>query len=156
MNDMTIKNNHIAFIYKHKEGTEGSFYLEEGQTNILPERIGFSRSGFFAIKNTGRARTENKVGQIYGQFKKNESSPYKQVPKATILSSIWEARTFPEFFGYGDIGFTSSNGKIKPGKDLFIISSIEAGLLEIHLFMGLVDHREECFAYLSKLKKMGL
>lgn len=155
MNESTIKENHIAFRYKHKEDTESSFYLLEGKADILPARISFSRSGFIEITYKGRARTENKIGQINGQFKKIESSPYKQFKPFNIFSSIWEAKGFPEFFGYGDIGFTSSNGRIKASKDLFIISSIDSGLLEIHLFIGLADIKEECFEYLLKHKRNG-
>jgi hypothetical protein len=53
------------------------------------------------------------------------------------------------FIGYGDIGITSPEGKIKSNKDLFIIYSSCKGIIEIHLFKGLVEFKDSIFSYLK-------
>ena len=152
MNEYTLQKNHIEFKYERKEGTESSYYLKEGESNILPERLSFTRSGFTEITYKGRARTENKIGQIGGQFKKNDHSPYKKFQPYRIFSSVWEAKGFPEFLGYGDIGFSNSKGKTQTSQDLFIISLSESDSLEIHLFKGLIQMKEEALSYIAKKK----
>jgi hypothetical protein len=107
---------------------------------------------FFELNKKGRALSESKVGQILGCFKKNEVSTYKQNKPYEVYSSVWQAKAYPEFLGYGDIGLSNEEGRIKASKDLFIIVKKEK-VLELHLFPSLVPYREEVLEYLKGLKK---
>jgi len=149
INEALLRKKHEVFTYELKPGTTSSFYILEGTRNILPERIGFSKDGFLPITQKGRAITEKKVGQIVGNFKLKEESPYKQFKPFALFSSIWEAKNYPMFIGYGDIGISNPEGKIRSNKDLFIIYSSCKGIIEIHLFKGLVEFKESILAYLK-------
>jgi hypothetical protein len=150
MNELLIRSKHEVYGYELKEGTSSSYYLTQGKRNVLPERISFSKDGFKPISQTGRAKTELKVGQIVGKFKKNEeSSCYKLYDPYEIYSSIWQAKDYPIFTGYGDIGISKESGRIASTKDLFIIYSPQKGTLEIHLFKGLVEFKEEALSFLK-------
>lgn len=153
MNEILISKKHEVFVYEQKEGTVSSFYLKEGQKNILPERIGFDSNCFLKLQNKGRALTEKKNGQITGGFKINESSPYKQNKPYKLFSTVWEAQGYPLFIGYGDIGFSNKEGRIQSSKDLFVIHNPCKEILEIHLFRSLVESKEEVLIYLDRYVK---
>lgn len=150
MNEQLIKAKHEPSLYELKEGTTSSYYLKEGKRNLLPERLTFSKEGFKVLKHTGRLMTEKKVGQLAGTFKVKEESCYKLYKPFSIFSSIFEAKDYPLFIGYGDIGL-SKEGPEKPErtKDLFILYSPGKGTLEVHLFKGLLEFKEPVLAYLK-------
>lgn len=157
MNEVLIAQKHEVFSYTQKEGTSSSYYLREGDRNILPERIGFTRDGFLKLQRKGRALTEKKMGQITGTFRRDETSPYKVNKPYRIFSSLWEAGDHSSFIGYGDIGISSKEGRIESGRDLFIAFRPCEGILEIHLFRDLVDWKEEVLSYLDRhIKEQAL
>ncbi len=151
MNKNLIRNKHEVFTYELKEGTKSSYYRVDGGP-LLPFRVSFSSQGFFELNKKGRAISENKVGQILGCFKKNEDSTYKQNKPFEVYSSVWQATDYPEFLGYGDIGLSNEEGRIKASKDLFILVKKDK-VLELHLFPSLVPYKEEVLEYLRGLKK---
>lgn len=153
MDELLISQMHEVFIYGLKEGTLSSYYLREGTRNILPERIGFTEDCFLQLQRKGRALTEKKKGQVSGTFKKDESSVYKQNKPFRLFSTVWEAQDCPVFVGYGDIGFSSKEGRIQSSNDLFIIYRPCKEILEIHLFRSQVERKDEVLKYLDRYIK---
>lgn len=157
MNELLIAKKHEIFVYRQKEGTLSSFYLQEGKVNILPERIGYSEDCFLKLQNKGRALSEKKKGQVTGTFRKDEASVYKQHKPFRLFSTIWEAQNYPVVVGYGDIGISNKEGKIESSKDLFIIYKPCKETLEIHLFRSLVESKAKVLEYLdSYIKEQAL
>lgn len=153
MNEVLITKKHEVFVYGLKEGTSSSYYLKEGERNILPERIGYSEDCFLKIQNKGRALNEKKKGQVTGTFRKDESSVYKQNKPFRLFSTVWEAQNCPEIIGYGDIGISNKQARIESSKDLFIIYKPCKDILEIHLFRSLVESKDEVLKYLDRYIK---
>lgn len=153
MNELLISKKHEVFVYRHKGGTISSYYLKEGKRNILPERIGYSEDGFLNLQNKGRAFSEKRKGQLTAIFRKNETSFYKQNKPFRLFSTVWEAQNCPAIIGYGDIGISNKEGRIKSSNDLFIIHKPCKEVLEIHLFRSLVDSKEEVIKYLERYIK---
>lgn len=153
MNNELLQKKHQVLMYELKPGTASSFYQKEGQRNLLPERLGFSKNGFVEIDKTGRTRVEKQVGQIVGNFKKNEVSPYKKHKPFSIFSTVWAFCQFPSFVGYGDIGLSNEAGNTVSTKDLFILYSPCTEKIEVHLFPGLVEFKEMAFQFLNDYLK---
>ena len=148
-----IAKKHEVFVYGQKEGTISSYYLKEGQKDILPQRISYADDCFLKLQNKGRALTEKKQGQITANFRKDESSIYKQSEPFRVFSTIWQATAFPSFIGYGDIGFSNKQGRIQSNLDLFILYKPSIDILEIHLFRGLLELKDEVLNYLDRYIK---
>lgn len=148
-----IAKKHEVFFYGLKEGTVSSYYLKEGERNILPERIGYAEDCFLKLQNKGRALTEKKKGQVTGTFRKDESSVYKLNKPFRLFSTVWEAHHYSLFIGYGDIGISNKEGRIQSSNDLFIIYKPCKDILQIHLFRSLVDCKEEVLKYLDRCIK---
>jgi len=153
MNELLISKKHEVFVYGQKEGTVSSYYLKEGEKNVLPERIGYAENCFLKLQNKGRALTEKKKGQVTGTFRKDEFSVYKQNKPFRLFSTVWEAQNCPDFVGYGDIGLSSKEGRIQSSNDLFIIYRPCKDILEIHLFRSLVESKEEVLKYMDRYVK---
>lgn len=153
MNELFIAKKHEVFVYGLREGTSSSFYLKEGERNILPERISYSNAGIRNIQNKGRALTEKRIGQVTATFINDENSFYKQYKPFRLISSVWEAHTYPLFQGYGDIGTSNKEGRIESCNDLFVICKPHNDILEIHLFRSLLDYKEEALGYLDRFIK---
>ena len=153
MNEVLIAKKHEVFVYGHKEDTKASYYLRDGQKNILPERISYDERGFFNIKSKGRALTEIKKGQVMGYFRKDEVSEYKKNKPFRIFSTVWQAINYPAFVGYGDIGVSNAQGNIESSNDLFILYKPCNDLIEIHLFRSLVESKDEVLKYLDRYIK---
>jgi hypothetical protein len=149
MNERFIKNCHTFLKYERKPETKGSYYLKEGNKDILPERISWGINAICKASN----RDSLKINEINGQYKKNESGAYKDLNKGKIHTSIWKAKEeYPEFYGYGII---DERFEIY---DLLIIYSenICTSSFVIHIFrgMGKPEYLETAFSYLRELKKM--
>ena len=129
MNESMMAKKHEVFVYGQKEGTVSSYYLREGDINILPQRICYTEDCFLKLQSKGRELTEQKRGQITATFRKDESSIYKQNKPYRIFSTVWEAYNHPEFIGYGDIGKTNKKGRIESCNDLFIVYKPYEGIL---------------------------
>ncbi|MEI6575760.1 MAG: hypothetical protein WCO63_06230 [Bacteroidota bacterium] len=154
MNAEFLKSKHLHFEYELKSGTSTSYYQIGGTRGILPSRIGITRNTFAIIRQTGRGHLEKLTGQVKSTFKKEETSIYKKCKPFWIHSSLYEIPDFPVFLGYGDIGFTSGNGKTEGTGDLLIIhSSDQFQTLTIHIFMGLLFHKDQVIPYLKNLLK---
>lgn len=145
---------HKVFTYRRKPDTKTAYLLEHGEANFFPNYISYDRKEFAAIANKGRARVEKKVADLKTTFRSKERSPYKVEKPYVFSSSIWQNPDFPLFVGYGDIGRTGFSGKTEPTKDLIIIyTSDNKEEVEIHLFAGLLESKEEVFNYLVEYVK---
>ncbi len=157
MKEYLISKKHEVFVYGQKEGTKSSYYLKEGEKSILPERIAFSGDCFLKLQNKGRALTEKRKGQVTGTFRKDETSVYKQNKPFRFFSTLWEATDYPFLVGYGDIGVSNVEGRIRSTNDLFILFKPCRDILEIHLFRSLVESKDEVLKYLGKhIKEQAL
>jgi hypothetical protein len=157
MNQSLITNKHEVFIYRLKEGTASSYYLKNGEKNILPERIGYSEDCFLKLQKKGRALTEKKKGQVTGTFRTDEVSSYKMNKPYRLFSTVWEAQICPEIIGYGDIGISNDKGRIESSNDLFILFKPCNDVLEIHLFRSLMESKNEVMKYFNRhIKEQAL
>lgn len=148
MNERFIESCYNSLKYEKKEGTKGSFLLIAGKKGILPERLSW---GIFA-KCKASSRDSEKVNEINGAYRKNESGAYKGLNGGKIHTSIWKGLPdYPEFYGYGIL---YERFQIY---DLLIIYSenLCASSMEIHIFrgMGKPEFMENAFRYLRNNKK---
>jgi len=147
MNARFIENCHLPLLYEKKEGTKGSFYQAGGKSGILPNRISW---GIFAQKKQSE-RDSLKKNEINGQYKRNEEGLYSGLNQGKIHSSVWDYKSFPEFYGYGILDERFSIF------DLLIIYSENQcnQSMEIHLFrgMGKPEFLESAFSYLRTYQK---
>lgn len=149
-----IKARHKVFCYRKKPDTKAAYLLEEGPSSLFPIYISLSTWELSPISQTGRARTEQKTGDLKTTFRLKEKSPYKLEKPYTFSTSIWKNPNFPVFLGYGDIGRTGYSGKTESTKDLLIFfTSDNLEEVHIHLFTGLVDYKNEAFKYLQNYIK---
>ena len=149
-----LKANHLQFLYELKENTSTSYYLTAGARGILPARIGVTRESFSSIHQTGRNHLEKLTGQIKATFKKSDESIYKKHKPFWLHTSIYEIQEFPVFAGYGDIGISNEAGKTEGTGDLLILhSSDEWHRIRIHIFRGMLFHKDQVFPYLYDLMK---
>ncbi len=142
MNDRFIEASHIPLTYVKKEGTKGSFYKTEGQSDILPSRLSL---GIFAQHKESQ-KDKLKKDEINGTYKKAEGGIYKNLNHGRIHSSIWTYEQYPEFYGYGIIDERHSL------YDLVVMYSGNncASSFDIHIFrgMGKPDFISQAFKYL--------
>jgi hypothetical protein len=97
---------------------------------------------------------EKLTGQVKATFKKSDESIYKKHKPGWIHTSLFEIQEFPVFAGYGDIGISNALGKTESTGDLLIIhSSDEWQRIRIHIFRGMLFHKDQIFPYLYKLLK---
>lgn len=148
MNERFIEQSHSSFTYEKKEGTKGSFYLNAGQKEILPERLSW---GIFAQKKASDKDLQ-KVNEINGQYRINEPGLYKGLNKGKIHTSIWKSISeYPEFYGYGIL---DERFEIF---DLLIVYSenVCSTSFEIHLFKGYgkPEYIKDAFSFLRTDKK---
>jgi hypothetical protein len=95
---------HLKFIYEQKQDALTSYYLQEGEKNILPARVSFTRFQFAEVCCGGDGKS---VGQFKATFKKSETSIYK-TEKGTLHSNIYNfGISSPEIIGTGDIKGTN-------------------------------------------------
>lgn len=147
MNTRFIESSHNPLLYEKKEGTKGSFYQAGGKSGILPKRISW---GIFAQRKPS-GKDLLKKNEINGQYKKNEAGLYSGLNQGKIHSSIWDNKSYPEFYGYGILDERFSVF------DLLIIYSENqcSQSMEIHIFrgMGKPEFLESAFNYLRTYVK---
>ena len=119
-------NRHHKLIYKRKADAPTSYYLQDGELNIFPARVCFTKSQFANVCG-GR---KSPVGQFKATFKKTESSIYCN-DKRTLHSNIYPVQNHTSaIFGTGDVRNTD---------DLLIFEDLTAGkwdIIVIHIFPG--------------------
>jgi hypothetical protein len=140
-----MTKSEVVMVYHRKPETKSS-YLKESGPNIFPDRIGFLPDGFTPIKRAGAALLYSKMGQVKADFKKTDISPYKplKAPKPYIHFTLFWVDGKKDF-GFANVGFQDESGRVLPTNDLVIARFLdpERSTLEIRLFGGLINHRDE-------------
>lgn len=160
MNTDFIAANLISkSVYVRKEGTNSSYYRNDGNT-LLPHRLSITRGDVTPVKKQGRNRTPS-VGQMIGTYKQWESSPLKQYKPYNLRSQIWQNINFPQFIGWGSIGISGADGKITSKDDtgdLLILYSDDVDWLtiRIYVFSGLAKETNptilnQVFTYVANI-----
>lgn len=147
---------HEAF-YKLKEGTETSFYWQEGST-ILPNRLSISIGAELShAQKKGRMLAEEIIGEVKGTFKKVEQSPLKQHPPFYIHSKIFRPELSPSVIGYAIIGISNEEGKISRDSEegLAAICNAGDGVLHIYFCAGITNpaEKEILLAFIDQKEK---
>lgn len=140
--------NSIRLLYEKKPDTKASYYLKEGPSGILPNRLSIG-GNLTPVRMT--EKTRKAIAQIKGSYRKNEPGTYKHYNHGEITSSIFSKTEFPDFFGYAII---DERFRIF---DLWIIRTSDAGeSFELNLFKGLAYNEQEiesCFMNLITEEK---
>ena len=149
---------HEAF-YKLKEGTETSYYWQEG-SRILPDRMSISVGAELShAQKKGRMLAEEIIGEVKGRFKKVEQSPLKQHPPFDIHSKIFKPELTPSVMGYAIIGISNEEGKISRDSEegLAAICNAGEGVLHIYFCAGVTNPTEkECVLAIIDRKEKGM
>lgn len=97
----------IRLKYEKKVGTVGRFIRVSGREDVFPKTVGFTHDIFQKVRGSGRANAYVSVGQVRGEFCKNEKSPYKMATakRPRITFSVWRCDENPLIYGFADIGF---------------------------------------------------
>lgn len=137
----------IVLRYEKKAGTVGRFSLRSGREDLFPKTIGFTKDIFSKVRRSGRANAYVSVGQLRGEFLKNEKSPYKMIVKRPrITFSVWRYDENPLVYGFADVGFAfgDASGQVQSSGDLVIIVSADNGQhsLDFWIFRGCYGDRE--------------
>lgn len=156
----TIESTILEALYKLKEGTETSYYWQEG-SRILPDRMSISFGAELShAQKKGRMLAEDVVGEVKGTFKKDEQSPLKQHTPFNIHSKIFRPENFPSVLGYGIIGITNEEGRISRDSEEGFVAFCNAGegVLHIYYCAGISTPSEkECvLGYVSRKEKGGV
>ncbi len=126
MNLEFIKSKHSVLEYTLKEGTKGSYYLNENsKIGILPQRI--SLRSYAGAKGSRFAKIE-----INGTYKKTEAGIYKDLNKGVIHSKIIEIDSYPIFLGWGEI-----DERFKVYDLLVLYSPDNCKTIQVNLFNGI-------------------
>lgn len=138
MNEQFIKANFKSFTYAWKKDTQTSYYLQEGCT-ILPQRLSISqKSEITKVRKKGRNTNDPIAGQMIGDFKKAEESPYKIHKPYKFRTQIWQKAEYPRFIGYGTAGISTEEGKVKDTGDLLLFFTPDDWqTIRIFLFAGM-------------------
>ncbi|NCC74320.1 MAG: hypothetical protein EOM06_13135 [Sphingobacteriia bacterium] len=142
--------------YQRKPGTSSSYYHKAG-CRILPNRLSISRDELSMVRKKGRNLLHPVIGQLIGQFTKNEESPLKANFPYVVRTQIWQIPEYPLFIGYGSIGISNEEGKIDRGSDtgdLIILESEDQDWerIQIFYFPAMVKGLEEVITFLSNKK----
>lgn len=145
--------------YKLKEGTETSYYWQEG-SRILPDRMSISFGAELShAQKKGRMLAEETIGEVKGRFKKVEQSPLKQHPPFDIHSKIFRPELSPSVMGYAIIGISNEAGKISRDSEegLAAICNAGEGVLHIYFCAGVTNPTEkECVLAIIDRKEKGM
>ena len=144
--------------YQRKPGTTSSYYFESG-SRILPNRLSISRDELTMVRKKGRNLLHPVIGQLIGQFTKNEESPLKANFPYVVRTQIWHIPEYPLFIGYGSIGISNEEGKIERGSDtgdLVILESEDQDWerIQIFFFPAMIKQLEEVITFLSNKFKI--
>ena len=139
--------------YQRKAGTLSSYYHNAG-CRILPNRLSISRDKLFNVRKKDRNLIHPVIGQLLGQFTKNEESPLKANSPFMVRTQIWHIPEYPLFIGYGSIGISNEEGKIDRESDTedLIILEVEAPdweRIRIFYFPAMIKKLEEVMTHIS-------
>lgn len=142
-------------IYQRKEGTESSFYWQEG-SRILPNRASISKIvDITKVSRKGRMLLHPSIGQLISRFTKGEESPLKMYKPYNLRTQIWKHEGYPQFIGWGTIGISNSTGGIVDTNDLIILYTEDEDWRTIRIFffrgMGNPDLLEEAMRFASSI-----
>ena len=157
IDEEAIKSTIQEAIYKLKEGTETSYYWQEGST-ILPNRLSISIGAELShAQKKGRMLAEEIIGEVKGTFKKVEQSPLKQHPPFYIHSKIFRPELSPSVMGYAIIGISNEEGKISRDSEegLAAICNAGDGVLHIYFCAGITNptEKETLLAFIDRKEK---
>ena len=145
-NDFILANLQEA-IYTLKEGTASSYYWQSG-TRILPNRLSISRKyEMTKVKKQGRNLLDPVVGQMIGNFTKDETSYLKRFAPYCVRTQIWKDYNFPLLIGYGTTGITDTTAprRFYDTQDLLAFYSDDEWR-SIHIFfiskMGMPEYKD--------------
>lgn len=139
--------------YERKPGTLTSYYHKTGR-KILPNRLTISRDKLFNVRKKDRNLIHPVIGQLLGQFTKNEESPLKANSPFMVRTQIWHIPEYPLFIGYGSIGISNEEGKIDRGSDTEDLIILEAEApdwerIRIFYFPAMIKKLEEVMTHIS-------
>lgn len=139
--------------YERKAGTSSSYYYKAG-SRILSNRLSISRDKLFNVRKKDRNLIHPVIGQLLGQFTKNEESPLKANSPFMVRTQIWHIPEYPLFIGYGSIGISNEEGKIDRGSDTEDLIILEAEApdwerIRIFYFPAMIKKLEEVMTHLS-------
>lgn len=139
--------------YERKSGTLSSYYHKAG-SRILSNRLSISRDKLFNVRKKDRNLIHPVIGQLLGQFTKNEESPLKANSPFMVRTQIWHIPEYPLFIGYGSIGISNEEGKIDRGSDTEDLIILEAEApdwerIRIFYFPAMIKKLEEVMTHIS-------
>lgn len=140
-----IENTMNVALYKLKDGTSTSYYWQEG-SKILPNRLSISFGAELThAERKGRMLIESVIGEVKGNFTKDEQSPLKQHHPFGIHTKIFRPLHFPAVLGYGIIGISDENGRITRESEEGIVVFCKAGegMLEVFFWAGITNPSEK-------------
>jgi hypothetical protein len=120
-------------LYQVKEGTKASYYRISGCEDF-PNRLSISKDELSKVSKSGRNATRYTMGQLVGRFTQKEVSMYKRHHPFNFRTQIWQCEEYPQLIGYGTIGITGWDGKIRDDGDLVVLWSADSQWSEIRLF----------------------
>lgn len=156
MEQFIMKTMHYC-IYSRKIDTTSSFYHKEG-SKILPNRLSITNGEVNDVARKGRNAGKEVTGQILGQFKRDEESPFKQFKPYTIRTQLWQHPDFPSL-EYGTLGISNVEGKITRESDkgdLIVIYRNNTDEIEMWIFPSMGKNPDNFMAamkYVSKIKR---
>lgn len=148
----------IRLGYEKKTGTVGRYVRVSGEGNLFPKTVGFTHDIFQKVRGSGRANAYVSVGQVRGEFCKNEVSPYKMATtkRPRITFSVWRCDENPLIYGFADIGFAfgDASGQVQSSGDLVVLVSPDncRNSIEFRVFRGVYGDRELREAILKSIK----
>ena len=157
MIDEFIKKSMKVAIYQHKEGTKTSYYWQQG-IKLLPNRLSIKDEEMTNVQHKGRNAMFPVVGQLLSSFKVEEESPLKQHKPYTCRTQIWQVPLYPLFIGFGTIGITNEQGKVKDTGDLIVLHSTDQWEnIRIFYFAGMSNDNDmpQVMRFLSSYVESG-
>lgn len=155
MNQEFISKSMKVAVYQHKEGTKSSYYWQQG-IRLLPNRLSIKEGEMTNVQRKGRNAMQKIVGQLLSNFRLDEESPLKQHEPYTCRTQIWQVPLYPLFIGYGTIGISNEQGKVKDTGDLIVLYSTDQWeTICIFYFagMGNINYHEQVMKFLDSYVK---
>lgn len=120
-------------LYQLKETTKASYYRISGCEDF-PNRLSISKEELSKVSKSGRNAIRCTMGQLVGRFTQKERSRYKKYDPFHFRTQIWQCEEYPQLIGYGTIGITGWDGRIRDDGDLLVLRSDDSQWSEIRLF----------------------
>lgn len=144
MNEQYLEARYSSFTYELKEGTKASYYLVEGNKNLLPKRISI---GKFTFNQTGKPGSD--CIELKATYTKEEGGKYKGLNKGdSIHTRIYPTNISQEIIGYGIL---DERHKIY---DLVVFQEITKSRMKIHHFedMARPEYKAIVWHYLKTIE----